>query len=174
MADADEQQWDAKVAELGNNPTPEVAKVCRYRSAQRRARAMGVLFQPVEILAAKASVEELVERVKVATGPHATEAIADAVLGATPEPAVTIRDALTLYFDKLAIDELRVKSPAQAAKWRPNQAKLAEGLLAYDVAMGLDGGHGTLREVAVALFGYARIEAEWGSNKSLKNYAARA
>ena len=42
MADADENLWDAALAELGNNPTPEVAKVCRYRSAQRRAQAIGV------------------------------------------------------------------------------------------------------------------------------------
>ena len=63
---------------------------------------------------------------------------------------------------------------AALPKRRPNRAKLAEGLLAYDVAMGLDGGRGTLRDVAVALFGSARIDAEWPANKSLKNYAARA
>jgi len=42
MADADENLWDAAHSDLGNNPTPEVAKVCRYRSAQRRAQAIGV------------------------------------------------------------------------------------------------------------------------------------
>jgi len=118
MADADEQQWDSRLAELGKNPTPEVAKVCRYRSAHRRARAMGVLFQLVETLAAKASVEGLFERERVATGPHAAEAIADAVLGAAPEPTETVRDALELFFNKLAVNDLRTKSPAQAAKWR--------------------------------------------------------
>ena len=118
MADADEQQRESMRAELSNNPTPEVAKVCRYRSAQRRARAMSALFQPVETLAAKASVEELVQRVKIATETHATEAISDAVLGAAPEPTVTVRDALALYFDKLVVDDLRIKSPAQVAKWR--------------------------------------------------------
>ena len=29
MADADENTWDVALAELGNNPTSEVAKVCR-------------------------------------------------------------------------------------------------------------------------------------------------
>jgi len=48
MADADENLWDAALAELGNNTTPEVAKVCRYRSAQRRAQAIGVLFKPAD------------------------------------------------------------------------------------------------------------------------------
>jgi len=56
MADSDEQAWDAALAEGGNNPTPEVAKVCRYHSAQRRAKAMGVLFQPVEQLAETGSL----------------------------------------------------------------------------------------------------------------------
>jgi len=32
MADANENAWDAALAELGNNPTLEVSKVCRYRS----------------------------------------------------------------------------------------------------------------------------------------------
>ena len=130
MADADEQQWESMIAELGNNPTPEIAKICRYRSAQRRARAMGVLFQPVETLAANASVEELVQRVKVATAPHATEAIADAVLGAAPEPTVTVRDALELYFNKLAVNDLRTKSSAQAAKWRLPKERAIENFVA--------------------------------------------
>ena len=60
MADADENLWDAALSELGNNPTPEVAKVCRYRSAQRRAQAIGVLFKPAEELAANATLEDIV------------------------------------------------------------------------------------------------------------------
>ena len=63
---------------------------------------------------------------------------------------------------------------AALPKHFPKRVKLAEGLLAYDVAMRMDGGRGTLREVAVALFGSARIDADWPANKSLKNYAARA
>ena len=51
------------LSELGNNPTPDVAKVCRYRSAQRRAQAIGVLFKPAEELAANATLEDIVNRV---------------------------------------------------------------------------------------------------------------
>ncbi|MGB6229436.1 MAG: hypothetical protein WBF53_04845 [Litorimonas sp.] len=91
---------------------------------------MGILFQPVETLAANASVVELVEWVKVATGPHAMEAIADAVLGAAPEPIVTVRDALALYFDKLAVNDLRTKSPAQAANWRLPKERAIENFVA--------------------------------------------
>ena len=48
MADADENLWDAALSELGNNPTPEVAKVCRYRSAQRRARLLVFCSNPLK------------------------------------------------------------------------------------------------------------------------------
>ena len=80
MADADENLWDAALSELGNNPTPEVAKVCRYRSAQRRAQAIGVLFKPAEELAANATLEDIVNRVQIATQKGQSEVIADAVL----------------------------------------------------------------------------------------------
>ena len=99
MADADENLWDAALSELGNNPTPEVAKVCRYRSAQRRAQAIGVLFKPAEELAANATLEDIVNRVQIATQKGQSEVIADAVLGAVEEPELNVRDALELYFD---------------------------------------------------------------------------
>ena len=108
MMYADEQRWEAALAEQGSSPTPEIAKVCRYRSAQRRARAMGVLFQPMETLAKTANIGELVKRVKLVTSPDAPEAVA--------EPRVTVRLALALYFYKLVVDDLRTKSPEQAAK----------------------------------------------------------
>lgn len=129
MADADENQWDAALAELGNNPTPEVAKVCRYRSAQRRAQAIGVLFKPVDELATNGSVEDIVSRVQIATLKGQSEAIADAVLGAVEEPELTVREALQLYFDKLAVDDLRQKSEAQAAKWRLPKQRAIENFV---------------------------------------------
>ena len=129
MADADENMWDAALAELGNNPTPEVAKVCRYRSAQRRAQAIGVLFKPAEELAANASLEEIVLRVQIATQKGQSKVIADAVLGAIEEPELTVRDALELYFDKLAIDDLRRKSEAQAAKWKLPKKRAIENFI---------------------------------------------
>lgn len=56
----------------------------------------------------------------------------------------------------------------------PNRSKLMEGLLAHDVEMGRDGSRGSLRDIAVALFGRDRISAEWTANRSLKNHAVRA
>ncbi|WP_298916453.1 DUF2285 domain-containing protein [uncultured Algimonas sp.] len=59
------------------------------------------------------------------------------------------------------------------AKRPPNRAKLMEGLLAYDVG-GASGRRGSLKDIAIAIFGEERIDREWSSNRSLKNHAVRA
>lgn len=59
-------------------------------------------------------------------------------------------------------------------KRRPNRDKLLEGLLAFDVYSGANGRCGSLRDIAIALFGESRITQEWTSNRSLKNHAVRA
>ena len=99
---------------------------------------MSVLFQPVETLAKTASVDELVERVKIATSPSASEAGAEALLCAVAEPSVTVRDALALYFDKLAVEDLRAKSPDQAAKWRLPKERAVENFVALCRNLAMD------------------------------------
>ena len=56
----------------------------------------------------------------------------------------------------------------------PNRDKLLEGLLAWDIYHGNNGSHGTLQDVAIALFGADRIAHEWAHNRSLKDRAIRA
>jgi len=56
----------------------------------------------------------------------------------------------------------------------PNRDKLLEGLLAWDVYDGHSHGKGTLKDVAIALVGEARVAREWGHNRSLKDRAVRA
>ena len=63
-------------------------------------------------------------------------------------------------------------------KRAPSRDKLLEGLMAWDVQHGhyFAGNKqpGSLRDIAIALFGVGRIEQEWASNRSLKNHAVRA
>ena len=69
----------------------------------------------------------------------------------------------------------RSESGAPApVKRPPNRDKLLEGLLAWDVYDGKPGQKGTLKDVAIALFGEERITHEWGHNRSLKDRAIRA
>ena len=56
----------------------------------------------------------------------------------------------------------------------PNRDKLLEGLLAWDIYHGNNETPGTLKDVAIALFGEVRIGHEWGHNRSLKDRAIRA
>jgi len=60
----------------------------------------------------------------------------------------------------------------------PSRDKLLEGLLAWDVQNDrMDGKNrkqGSLRDIAIAIFGEARIAQDWTSNRSLKNHAVRA
>jgi len=60
------------------------------------------------------------------------------------------------------------------AKRPPNREKLMEGLLAWDIYSGEGGRKGSLKDIAVALFGKERVDAEWAFNRSLKNHAVRA
>jgi len=60
----------------------------------------------------------------------------------------------------------------------PSRDKLLEGLLAWDVQHcqnhSEDRRQGSLRDIAIAIFGEARVAQEWASNRSLKNHAVRA
>ena len=60
------------------------------------------------------------------------------------------------------------------AKRPPNRDKLLEGLLAWDIYYGMSESKGTLKDVAIALFGEDRIAHEWSHNRSLKDRAIRA
>lgn len=71
----------------------------------------------------------------------------------------------------LHVSEEGIPAPV---KRPPNRDKLLEGLLAWDIYDGCDGRENTLKDVAITLFGEARIMHEWGHNRSLKDRAIRA
>ncbi|WP_284389713.1 DNA -binding domain-containing protein [Algimonas ampicilliniresistens] len=57
---------------------------------------------------------------------------------------------------------------------RPSRDKLLEGLLAWDIETLEPGRIGSLRDIAIGLFGEARVSLDWASNRSLKDRAIRA
>jgi len=122
MADADEAFWEgAMLEQLGercSDPEMQTAAACRHRSAQRRAKAMGFVFTPVERLASDTSLEEISRRTSAINEGGSFEREAEAVLGLTAQPALPISEALKLYFDKLAVSEIRKKSACQIDKWK--------------------------------------------------------
>lgn len=58
---------------------------------------------------------------------------------------------------------------------RKNAAPLINALTAYDVWNGFEREEGSLRDIAVALFGHDRVDNDWtGQSRYLKDYARRA
>lgn len=83
-----------------------------------------------------------------------------------------LRDRVMSVEQLFSLQRSKTGFPAPA-KRPPNRAKLMEGLLAWDIYCA-DDGRGSLKDIAVALFGERRVMTEWTTNPSLKNYAVRA
>jgi integrase len=110
---ADHDLWAALLAGDGTD-----AAVKRYAAASRRAAALGFGYRPAAELAAKASWQELAERMETISDirtPHAAE---KAVLGGEPEPSVPLSRALKVYFNDIAASRLMTKSLNQRRKWK--------------------------------------------------------
>ena len=140
LMDADEHFWESSLAKHMGTTVEETPEMCRYRSARRRARAMGFEFKPMAKIAAFEPVENIVRRVQVLAKPDVTEREAEATLGTIEPPKDTVRDAFKLYCDKLSIGETSTKSPEQIVRWKSTKARaVASAVVERDVATVLGG-----------------------------------
>ncbi|WP_366523880.1 DUF6538 domain-containing protein [uncultured Algimonas sp.] len=130
LMDADEHFWESSLAKHMGTTVEETPEMCRYRSARRRARAMGFEFKPMAKIAAFEPVETIVERVKALAKPDVTDREAEATLGTIEPPKDTVRDAFKLYCDKLSIGETSTKSPEQIVRWKATKARAVEHFIA--------------------------------------------
>jgi len=113
MMDADEHFWETAYAQQVGMVAEESPEMCRYRSAMRRARAVGLEFKPLHKIETTEPPEALLER-----------------LNYIEHPKDTIRDAFKLYCDKLTISETSRKSPEQVVRWRATKARAVEHFVA--------------------------------------------
>ena len=117
-AAADEQRWNGLAPGRFGTPDPAAMML----DLRQRAAAFGFTYKPVEELVTQASLEELLEQLKV-LGPAGSPMTAkkrrdaDAVLGIAETPKVTITQALDLYLEEIALDEQMGKSPEQLATY---------------------------------------------------------
>lgn len=103
---ADNALWASLM--LGENP--KAARV-RYRQALKRAESLGFIYRPLaEILVAE-PLDMILQRVESTIGEPAKSPSVDAVGGAVDRPDDKISEALKLYFNEIARDEIRTKSP---------------------------------------------------------------
>lgn len=117
------------VEKTGTKPH-ETARLSRYRSARRRAQAVGFEFKPLAKIATVAQLENFLSRIQTVEGQEADGLQAEAVLGKVEPPRETIRDAFKLYCDRLSISETSRKSPEQIVRWRATKARAVQYFVA--------------------------------------------
>ncbi|QND66713.1 integrase [Mesorhizobium loti] len=123
---ADNALWASLM--LGENPQ---AARTRYRQAIKRAESLGFVYRPLaEILVAE-PLDTILQRVESTIGEPAKSPSVDAVGGAVARPDDKISEALELYFNEIARDEIRTKSPDQKKRWK------AKREMSVDVFIGL-------------------------------------
>ena len=130
MMDADEHFWETALAKQTGLQPEKSPEMCRYRSARRRAQAVGFEFKPLNKIAAFEPLPKVLERIVHLTDKEDNVHEVEAVLGNVEPPKDTIRDALKLYCEKLSISETSRKSPEQIVRWRATKARAVEHFVA--------------------------------------------
>lgn len=94
-----------------------------YRAAVKLAKAHGFAYKSVAEIA-KAPLEEVIERVRIAAGAMTQPQTVSAVLGGTDAPGLKLSDCLSKFWP-LCADRLVNKSDHQVRKWKnPRMAAL--------------------------------------------------
>lgn len=86
-----------------------------YEAARARAIALGFEYKAAVDLATSAPLEEIIRRVAIA---HAAPRDTAAVLGGVDQPKLTVRQAMKLYVEEIAVDEMQGLSEAQRDNYR--------------------------------------------------------
>lgn len=94
----------------------------RFEIAKAHAMAAGYTYRPVAQLADPSQIEDIVRQLltveqQTASDGRLNEAVFDAVFGGVSEPKTTVSEAMDIYKTKIALGELRSKSPAQKKLW---------------------------------------------------------
>ena len=113
LEQADHDLWASMLCD-----EDETSALNRHKAAVRRASALGFAYRPAAELAAKASWQELAERMEMILDRRTAPAVEVAVLGGEPTPSVKLSDALKVYLEDIAASQLVTKSPQQRRKWR--------------------------------------------------------
>ena len=138
MMDADEHLWETGLAQQTGTVAEESPEMCRYRSATRRARAVGFEVKPLNKIEVFEPSETLLERLNYIDGKERTDREVEAVLGTIERPKETIRDAFKLYCDKLSISQTSRKSPEQVVRWRATKSRSVEHFVALCGNLAMD------------------------------------
>ncbi len=101
-----------------------------YESAVQRARVLGFVYMTTDKMATDVPTKELIERIEKAKA--AGDRDAEAIYGAVDEPRETVSQAMDLYLDKIAAEEVRGHSPKQVRSWRKIKMRACNNFIAIN------------------------------------------
>jgi integrase len=110
---ADNALWASLI--VGENP--QAARI-RYQHAIKRAEALGFVYRPLADILVAEPLDTILQRVEATIGKPANSPVIKAIGGTVSPPDDKISEALQLYFDEIARDELRTKSADQKKRWK--------------------------------------------------------
>lgn len=111
----------------------------RYEAAKRRAMAKGFMYTPNADLLEYPDITELVSRIQtLPTNSLPQQDEAEAVLGLTPKPTVTISQAFNIFCEQIAVSELLGKSEAQKKSWHKVKLRAVNNFIALKGDLGMD------------------------------------
>ncbi|MEQ3650813.1 tyrosine-type recombinase/integrase [Hyphomonas sp.] len=121
LAEADDALWSSLALQAQDTERSRSrAATERHRAAVARAMAEGFVYRPVEEIAARLDIEEIVHRLwKVDRSSEPSVERVEALLGGAPEAKdlTTVSEAFELYVSKIAFDDQYNKSEAQQKSW---------------------------------------------------------
>ncbi len=144
LVEADDLYW-ASVSSAAdglsaNSLNAEQTKLAvrRYEAAKRRAMAKGFMYTPNADLLEYPDITELVSRIQtlpVSSLPQQVEA--EAVLGLTPKPSITLSQAFDVFYEQIAVSELLGKSDAQKKSWRKVKLRAVNNFIKLNGDLGM-------------------------------------
>lgn len=123
----DEKYWAAlaaaRDAEGGGDKAMLAAARRRYEAAQAKALAAGYAYIPADQMARESPLENIIERLfalvlESKNAETLNPRAAEALMGGAGEPPVRVSDALEIFINEIAIDDLMYKSEHQRYSWK--------------------------------------------------------
>jgi len=113
--------------------------VRRYEAAKRRAMAKGFMYTPNADLLEYPDITELVSRIQTLPANSLPQEVeAEAVLGLTPKPSVTVSQAFDVFCEQIAVSELLGKSDTQKKSWRKVKLRAVNNFIKLNGDLGMD------------------------------------
>ncbi|MEP1934973.1 MAG: DUF6538 domain-containing protein [Roseibium sp.] len=117
MAEADTLYWASL---MGGGALAADPALARYKAAQQRALALGFVWTSAHDLLNAGPVDEIIERMlALKDRPEASLKVdAEALLGTAPEPRICLSQALQVFLEEIAPDEMTGKSRTQINSYK--------------------------------------------------------